>query len=116
MADKVLQSFKAGKIGKYDVLLRPFANKDSYTVFMPGLKHTVTQEDLEHAFKNYQPLVSCTVQAGNMNPMVKNGTMTFNCEYPCLYPGRPTSASSSSIRRTPRCATSSPATPTSLST
>lgn len=44
VADRVLQTFKSGKIGNYEVVLRPFANKDSYTVFLSGLKPTVTQE------------------------------------------------------------------------
>lgn len=42
VADRVLQNFKGGKIGKYEVVLRPYANKDSYTVFVGGLKHNVT--------------------------------------------------------------------------
>lgn len=37
VADKVLHNFKAAKIGKYEVNLRPYANRDSYTVFVGGL-------------------------------------------------------------------------------
>lgn len=75
----MLQNFKGGKIGKYDVVLRPFANKDSYTVFVGGLKGTVTSLELENAFKHYQPLISCSVLAGN-NPNLRNGTITFGSQ------------------------------------
>lgn len=53
VADKVLHNFKGGKIGKYEVSLRPYANRDNYTVFVGGLQSTVTAEDLQAAFKNY---------------------------------------------------------------
>jgi len=43
VADKVLHNFKAGKIGKYEVILRPYGTKDNYTVFVAGLKLNITQ-------------------------------------------------------------------------
>lgn len=43
-ADRALQTFKNGKVAKYEVVLRPYANKDSYTVFVGGLKSTVTTQ------------------------------------------------------------------------
>jgi hypothetical protein len=43
-ADRALQTFKSGKVGKYEVVLRPHASKDSYTVFVGGLKSTVTAQ------------------------------------------------------------------------
>ena len=75
MADKVLNNFKGNKIGKYDVVLRPYANKDNHTAFLGGLKPSVTQADLQIAFKRYEPLVACSVQKTNMN--IYNGTVTF---------------------------------------
>lgn len=40
-ADKALQNFRNGKVGKYDITVRPYANKDSYTVFVGGLHPNV---------------------------------------------------------------------------
>lgn len=36
-ADKALQTYRTGKVGKYDIAVRPYANKDNYTVFVGGL-------------------------------------------------------------------------------
>ena len=70
----MLHNFKGGKIGKYEVVLRPFANKDSYTAFLGGLKATITPEELEIVFKNYQPIISCNILHGSH---AINGTITF---------------------------------------
>lgn len=36
-ADKALHNFRGGKVGKYDIVVKPYANKDSYTVFVGSL-------------------------------------------------------------------------------
>jgi len=64
------------------VTLRPYANKDSYTVFIGGLKPSVCQQDLEKALAHYQPLISCTIMQGQgqnqqQPPITRNGTVTF---------------------------------------
>lgn len=56
--------------------LRPFANKDSYTVFVTGLIPTVCQQDIEKAFAHYQPLISCTMMQGGQQAY-RNATITF---------------------------------------
>lgn len=74
-ADKVLATFKTGKIGKYDVIVRPWA-KDNYTVFIGGIKSNVTQDELEEALSNYQPLLACSILPSS-SPATRNGTATF---------------------------------------
>jgi hypothetical protein len=81
VADRVLFQFKGNKIGKYDVLVRPFAtNRDNFTIFMGGLLNTVTQGQLEQALSAYQPLLSCSITPSN-NPLIRNGSATFGAEY-----------------------------------
>ena len=70
------------------MILRPFANRDSCTAFLGGLKLTVSSEDLEKAFSRYQPLVSCNVLHGS-NSNVRNGTVTFGSKYLSHYSGMP---------------------------
>ncbi len=77
MADRVLQNFKSGKIGKYEVILRPHNSKDSSTVFVGGLRGNLTQAELEQAFKHYSPIISCSVQPLGNNQITKNGSITF---------------------------------------
>ena len=71
----MLHNFKGEKIGKYEVVLRPYANKDSYTAFLGGLKTTTTPEELEIVFKHYQPIISCSTLRGSGKTI--NGTITF---------------------------------------
>ena len=78
-ADRVLHSFKGNKIGKYDVILRPYA-KDSYTVFVGSLRPDISKSELENAFKDYQPLISCNINHSS-NLVSKTATLTFGSQY-----------------------------------
>jgi hypothetical protein len=78
VADKLLQNSKNLKLGKYDLILRPFA-KDSYTAFLGGLRVGTTPEIIEATFKHYQPILSSSIlRTNNPNkPHLINGTITF---------------------------------------
>lgn len=76
VANKVLLNSKNFKIGKFDILLRPFANKDNYTIFLAGLIGSTTQTQLEQALSNYPSLLTCSILPSH-NPLIRNATATF---------------------------------------
>jgi hypothetical protein len=76
VANKVLLNSKNFKIGKLDILLRPFANKDNYTIFLSGLIASTTQSQLEQVLSNYPSLLTCSIMPSH-NPLIRNATATF---------------------------------------
>ena len=76
-ADKALQNYRSGKVGSYDIAVRPYANKDNYTVFVGGLLPSVDSTAFEKAFEDYQPLLSCSLSPVNNAKQSRNGTITF---------------------------------------
>jgi len=88
VADRVLFQLKGNKIGKYDILVRPFASKDNFTIFLGGLINTITPAQLEQALSSYQPLLSCNIIPSN-NPLARNGSATFGSQYHSCYLDKP---------------------------
>lgn len=58
--------------------MRPWA-KDNYTVFLGGIRNNVTQDELEEALSNYQPLLACSLLPSS-SPATRNGTATFGSQ------------------------------------
>lgn len=89
-ADKALQNFRGGKVGAYDVTVRPYANKDSYTAFVGGLQPHITTAALEEAFSDYQPILSCSLSPVNMSKVTRSATITFGSKYFIFDADKPT--------------------------
>lgn len=47
VADKVVKEYKEAAIGKWNVLLRPYANRENYSIFMSGIYHKVLAPQIE---------------------------------------------------------------------
>lgn len=47
---------------KYEIFVRPFANKESHFVYIGGVRLDIPIETIESELSRYGPLVSCTVQ------------------------------------------------------
>lgn len=84
------------------MLLRPYAAKDSYTVFLNGLKPEMTQERIENIFKHYQPLVSSSVKLNSHNPNIINGTITFGSQYLLFNLDKPINDYYQNSKKTPK--------------
>lgn len=99
-ADKALQNFRGGKVGEYDITVRPYANKDSYTVFVGGLLPNIDNATLEQYFSEYQPMLSCSLAPYNMSKPTRNATITFGSKYSILDSDKSTTDSWSNTKKT----------------
>jgi len=84
--EKVLKSFKGNKIGKYDVIIRPYAStnaKDIVSAFLGNISADIDEADLQKYLHDYEPIISCKIVTSNSRSI--NATVTFANEYSYNY-------------------------------
>lgn len=72
----MLQNFKDRKVGDYEISLRPYVNKDSYSAFVANLKPEATPEEIIKVFSRYQPILSCSI-LHSKSQTSRNASITF---------------------------------------
>lgn len=92
--EKVLKGFKGSKIGKYDVIIRPYAStnaKDNVSAFLGNISANIDEADLQKYLHEYEPIISCKIMTNNARSI--NATVTFANEYIYNYLVIPSSVS-----------------------
>jgi RNA recognition motif-containing protein len=80
--EKILKGFKGSKIGKYDVIIRPYAStnsKDNISAFLGNISANIDEADLQKYLHEYEPIISCKIMTNN--PRSINASVTFANEY-----------------------------------